>query len=68
MMEIAREQATDKFWSEVIIWVEQERTLEKTETRGKTKDALVECSMFDPTVFKMKDRVLMFIRHIIRTG
>ena len=31
-----------------------------TETRGKAKEVLVACSMFDPEVFKMRDGVLMF--------
>ena len=27
----------------------------KAETRGKAREVLVACSMFDPEVFKMKD-------------
>ena len=34
----------------------------KAETRGKAREVLVACSMFDPEVFKMKDRVLMFTK------
>ena len=60
MMKIAEEQAKDKVWSKVISWVEQGRVPEKTETRGKAREVLVACSMFDPEIFKMKDRVLMF--------
>ena len=35
---------------------------EKAETRGKASEVLVASSMFDPTVFKMKDGVLMFTK------
>ena len=59
-MEIAEEQAKDEVWSEVISWVEQVRVPEKAETRGKARKVLVACSLFDPEVFKMRDRVLMF--------
>ena len=31
-------------------------------TRGKAREVLVACSMFDPAVFKMKDGVLMFTK------
>ena len=61
-MEIAEEQAKDKVWSEVISWVEQGCVLEKTETRVKAREVLVACSMFDPTVVKMKDEALMFTK------
>ena len=37
----------DDVWSEVISWVEQRRVLEKTEMRGKAREVLVTCSMFD---------------------
>ena len=37
----------------MIIWVEQGQVLEKAETRGKAREVLVACSMFDPQVFKM---------------
>ena len=60
--EIAEEQAKDKVWSEVISLIEQGRKLEKIEMRGKAREVLVARSMFDPEVFKMKDRVLMFTK------
>ena len=44
----------------MISWVEQGRVPEKAETRGKARKVLVACSLFDPEVFKMRDRVLMF--------
>ena len=53
MMEIAKEQAKDKVLSEVISWVEQGHLQEKTETRGKVREVLVACSMFNPAVFKI---------------
>ena len=43
MMEIAKEQAKDKVWSEVISWVEEGLVPEKTETRGKARKVLVAC-------------------------
>ena len=61
-MEIAEEQTKDEVWSEVISWVEKGRVQEKTETRGKAREVLVACSMFNPAVFKTKDRVLMFTK------
>ena len=36
--------------------------LERGETRGKAREVLVACSMFDPEVFKRKDGVLMFTK------
>ena len=60
--EIAEEQAKDEVWSEVISWVEQGQVQEKAETRGKARKVLVACSMFEPEVFKMRDRVLMFTK------
>ena len=55
-VEIAvEEQAKDEVWREEISWVEQGRVLEKAETRGKAREVLVTCSMFDPAVFKMRD-------------
>ena len=47
MAEIAEEQAKDEVWSEVISSVEQGRVPEKAETRGKTREVLEACSMFD---------------------
>ena len=46
--EIAEEQAKDEVWSEVISWVEQGQVPKKAETRGKAREVLVACSMFDP--------------------
>ena len=46
----------------MISWIEQEQLQEKTETRGKAREVLVPCSIFDPEVFKMKDGVLMFTK------
>ena len=57
LIEIAKEQSKDKFWSKVISWVEKGQLPEKSETRGKAREVLVACSMFNPEVFKMKDRV-----------
>ena len=62
MVEIAEEQAKEDVLSEVISWVEQGCIPEKTETRGKAREVLVVRSMFDPTVFKMKERVLFFTK------
>ena len=54
MIEIAAEQAKDKVCSEVVSWVEQGHVPEKMETRGKAREVLVACSMFNPEVFQMK--------------
>ena len=62
MAEIAEEQAKDEGWSEVISSVEQGRVPEKAETRGKTREVLEACSMFDLEVFKMRYGVLMFTK------
>ena len=62
MMEIAEEQAKDKVWSEMISWVEHGGVPDKMETRGKEREVLVARSMFDPTMFKMKDGVLRFTK------
>ena len=62
MMEIAKEQAKDKVWSEVISWVDQGHIPEKAEIRGKAREVLVAHSMFHPAAFKMKHRVLMFTK------
>ena len=56
MIKIVKEQAQEKVWREVISWVEQEHVQEKTETRGKAREVLVAHPMFDPELFKMKDR------------
>ena len=60
--ERAEEDRKAEVWSKVISWVEQGRVLEKAETRGKAREVLVAHSMFDPEVFKMRDRVLMFTK------
>ena len=62
MIKIAEEQTEDKVWSSVISWVEPGHVPEKTDTRGKAREVLVVGSMFNPEVFKMKDRVLMFTK------
>ena len=46
----------------MISWVEKGQLPEKSETRGKAREFLVACSMYDPTVFKIKDGVLMFTK------
>ena len=46
----------------MISWVEKGELPENAETRGKAREVLVACSMFDPDVFKMKDEVLMFTK------
>ena len=62
LVEIAKEQSKDEVWSKVISWVEKGQLPEKAETRGKAREVLVACSILDPTVFKMKDGVLMFTK------
>ena len=62
LIEIAEEQSKDEVWSKVISWVEKGQLPEKAETRGKAREVLVACSIFDPAVFKMKDGVLMFTK------
>ena len=64
LIEIAEEQAKEEVWSEVISWIELGWLPEKTETRDKARELLVACSMFDPKVFKMKDRVLVYVSTI----
>ena len=46
----------------MISWIEQGWLPEKRETKGKAREVLVEGSMFNPEVFKMKDSVLMFTK------
>ena len=46
----------------MISWVEKGQLPEKAETRGKAREVLVECFMFDPAGFKMKDGMLMFTK------
>ena len=43
----------------MISWVGQGCVPEKMVTRGKAREVLVSHSMFNPEIFKMKDRVLM---------
>ena len=62
MIEIAKEQAKEKVWREVISWVGQGCVLEKTDTIGKAREVLVARFMFYPEIFKMKDGVLMFTK------
>ena len=57
--EIAEEQAKGEVWSEVIKWFEKGELPNKAETRGKMKEVLAARSMFDPSVFKIRDGVLM---------
>ena len=46
----------------MISWVEKGQLPEKAGARGKAREVLVACSMFNPAVFKMKDGVLMFTK------
>ena len=46
----------------MISWVANGHLPEKAKTRGKASEVLVARSMFDPTVYKMKDGVLMFTK------
>ena len=62
LVEIPEEQSKDEVWSKVISWVEKGQLPEKVETRGKAREVLVPCSIFDPAVFTMKDGVLMFTK------
>ena len=58
--EMAEEQAKDEVWSEVINWVKKGKLPNKVETHGKMKEVLPAHSIFDPSVFKIRDGVLMF--------
>ena len=62
LIEISEQQSKDEVWRKVISWVEKGKIAEKAETRGKAREVLVACSIFDPAVFKMKDGVLMFTK------
>ena len=42
--------------------IEKGQLLDKSETTGKTREVLAARSIFDPTVFKMRDGVLMFTK------
>ena len=66
LIKIAEEQTKSVVWSEVISWIEQGRLPEKKEMRGKTREMLVVISMFDPEVFKMKNKVLRFTKAAYR--
>ena len=57
LLKLLKGQSKYKVGSKVISWGEKGQLLEKSETRVKAREAR---SMFDPEVFKMKDRVLMF--------
>ena len=59
---MAEEQAKDEVWSEVIKWVEKGHAPDKSEVRGKSREILVARSQFDPTLFKMRDGVLMYTK------
>ena len=59
LIKIAKEQSKDEVLSEFISWVEKGQLPEMAETRGKAREVLLARSMFDPSVFKMKDGVLM---------
>ena len=60
--EIAEEQAKDEVWSEVIKWVKKGELPNKAETQGKMKEVLAARSIFNPSVFKIRDGVLMFTK------
>ena len=62
MMEVKEKQAKDEVWSEVISWLTKGKLPEKAETRGKAREVLVACSLFNPELFKMQDGVLMFTK------
>ena len=66
--DIAEEQAKDEIWTEVTSLEEQGQVPEKAGTRGKAREVLVACSMFIPEVFKMRDRVVMFMKAANRNG
>ena len=46
----------------MISWLEKGQLTDKSETRGKAREVLVAHSMFDPEVFKMKDKLLIFTK------
>ena len=46
----------------MISWIEKGQLPERLETRGKAREVLLACSMFNPEVLKMKDGVLMFTK------
>ena len=62
LLKLPKNNSRTKSGVNVISWVEKGQLLEKTETRGKQREVLVACSMFNPEVFKMKDKVLMFTK------
>ena len=62
LSEVAEEQAKDKVWSEVISWVEKGHMPDKSEARGRSREVLAAHLVFDPTVFKMRDGVLMYTK------
>ena len=58
--EISDEQAKDEVWSEVIKWVKRGKVPDKVEIQGKMKEVQAARSLFDPSVFNIRDGVLMF--------
>ena len=46
----------------MISWVKKGKLPNKVETRGKMKEVLAACSVFYPSVFKIRDGVLMFTK------
>ena len=60
--EISEEQVKDEVWSEVIKWVERGSVPDKVEIRGKMKEIQTACSLFNPSVFKIRDGILMFTK------
>ena len=62
LSEVAEEQPKDEVWSEVIKWVAKGHVPDKSEVRGKSREILVARSQFDPTLFKMRDGVLMYTK------
>ena len=62
LSEVAEEQANDEVWSEVIKWVRKGHALDKSEVRGKLMEFLVARSQFNPTLFKIRDGVLMYTK------
>ena len=46
----------------MISWVEKGHMPDKSEARGRSREVLAARSVFDPTVFKMRDGVLMYTK------
>ena len=62
LSEVAEEQAKDEVWSKVIKWVKKGHMPDKSEVRGKLREVLVARSKFNPTLFKMRDGVLVYTK------